>query len=263
MLYLTQNKERGIMKNLNSFNLKSFLISSLFLIATIQIPFAQDRSGFQDDDTPDFEERPVLGFFYEHSSIEKGDVNFKYKIMQDVNGEIKSKETKLKSVSYDVPLIGVGGNMPFNNYFGLNGLVGFQSIKFDFTTPVGGNESITPALLIVQPGFEVGFPVFVDYHNQSMFKFYGYADAILGKIFLGGDSKFSNGELWGYAYGGGVRFAWNMIGISTGVRFAYEFWKLDYDGIETLSNTTTKQYDFDVDFTTYAKPFINLTISLY
>jgi len=260
----------GVTKmNLNLHKLKSSVQLTFVLLlglTTISL-FAQDQQGL----TPEergyvYEERVSLGLIYENSLIQKQMLSYKVRgNFFDIEGDTW-------------PLFGIGGHLPFTNWIGLNGIVGYQRSTFEFsnddpvleTTLLSSPFSTFTAKdfegkiisnnLIVQAGFELGLPLWTSYQEQGLFKILAYGSGIGGKTFYD-DSKFQNSNIFGFAYGGGIRYASGKWSFSAGARGSFVYWESNYFPEYASENTDDDR--FIVEYQSFASPFVKIAVSLY
>lgn len=240
--------------------MKPFFLFALFAVQSL---FAQASEGLA------YQERPALGLIYEMSNLEAPEYEFL----------IMGKPFDL-NIDYS-PLMGFGANLPFNNYIGLNGIVGFQKMNFDYDildtafarefldtstftnlTASDFNGDFNSFNLMVQAGFEVGLPLFSHYSSQTMFKLLAYGNGIAGKNFLQGDMKFQNGTLWGYAYGAGGRLALGRFALNAGLRSSYVYWRLYFDPSEQ-TGLSRKDDTFMLSYESNFNPYFQISVAFY
>lgn len=256
------------------------LISSLVL-ATAASLFAQNTSA-PDSSGYTYEERPGVGAYYE---VGRGFTNVSY--------EYTIAKQPLALKWEEGPYFGVGAHLPILNWFGINGVIAMQQVKFkyrlknwndtlacymsdcddfddyyqDSLTMEKGltmddlQGKMTSRNLLVQAGIELGLPIFSSYRHQMLLKPLVYASGILGKTFFD-DSKYMNANLWGYAYGGGLRLAWGPVALESGVRLSHIYWRTTFDpadqtGDQALDDT------FMFDYNTPVSPYFKAVWSLY
>jgi hypothetical protein len=234
------------------------ILTTIFAIA-ILVTITNAQEGLE------YEERVSFGLFFERTTISDMEV-----VMKIQNNPF--------DISMDyLPLFGVGAHMPITKYFGLNGIVGMQNMTFKYAIQdTEWADSVLADLdtrfietdfkntmetynLVTQAGFELGLPVFSDYESQSMLKVYTYGSGILGKTFW--DSKFQNTNLWGYAYGGGLRYAVGMINVSAGARGQSVWWESNL--MPEYAGENKDEDIFTVDYKSIVSPFIKLAFSFY
>lgn len=232
-----------------------------------------------------YEERPGVGAYYE---LGTGFTNVVY--------EYKIAKQPFALKWEEGPYIGVGAHLPIESWFGINGVIAFQQVKFkyamknlndstacyysdcadwdsdyaDSNAPSSFDKNLsmddlqgnmTSRNLLVQAGLEFGYPIFSSYRHQMLLKPLVYGSGILGKTFFD-DSKYMNANLWGYAYGGGIRLAWGPVALETGVRLSHVYWRTTFDpedqtGEQALDDT------FLFDYDTPVSPYFKLAWSLY
>jgi len=242
-----------------------FIVASLAFTAT----FAQDLTSTNADKSGyTYEERPGIGLFYEASGSMKH-VVCQYKVAGNMFNTTWSSNQ----------LMGLGGQLPLNRWLGLNAVVGYQRLKFNYDV---GNEAIRQSMvenfssrldsndlkgrlisnnLVVQAGFELGVPFYSSYHQQTMAKVLIFGNGTSGKTFFD-KSKFVNATIWGYSYGAALRFAWKSLTVEGGARLSHIYWKTNFD----QSNQTGVNYDDDsfmLDYDTPISPYVKATWALY
>lgn len=221
-----------------------------------------------------YEERVSFGAIIENTSIKYEKINY-----------------KMIGHDYDIkmnywPLFGIGAHMPIKNWIGLNGIVGYQRMSFNYKIKDNTlsdsllsepeffrdyvesdfNYNMYTNNLIAQIGVELGIPIYSDYASQQMFKLLMYGSGILGKTFYENNTKFRNANIWGFAYGFGVRYAIRMLSITAGTRSSLNKWtsyiKAEHRYISDLDETYDKNSEiFEVEYKTFLNPYLKITIS--
>jgi len=235
---------------------------SLFTVAAA---FAQsatpDSSGYA------YEERPGIGLYYEFGGTPKN-ISEEYTIWKQPF-DLSVKNT---------PFLGVGAHLPLYSWFGINGVVGMQQLTFNYK--LRGDETLHQMMkdslgltdkdlggtmksrnLLVQAGFETGIPFYTNYQHQVMCKALVYGSGILGKTFFD-DSKFANANIWGYAYGGGLRIAWGPVALEGGVRLSHIYWRTYFDP-ENQTGDQAMDDTFLFDYDTPISPYVKAVWGLY
>jgi hypothetical protein len=163
------------------------------------------------------------------------------------------------------PQIGIGGHIPFlwMNWLCASGHVSYQYVNYEFqNAPTNTYRQIESHTIVVQAGPEFGVPVLLDGANDRMFKIFSYAHIIIGKDFIvqNAPKNWLNDEpYWGWAWGGGARYAFGRFSISTGVRNAYWLWRPTYDPAEGNSDANHLRVRFDE----FLSPFATFELGLY
>lgn len=238
-----------------------------------------DSSGYT------YEERPGVGLYYELGRSLKN-VNYEY--------TIANKPFRLDWEAG--PYMGVGAHLPISSWIGINGVIAIQQIKFKYamkdlndstscyysdcedwksdyadTTNLYSFEKglsmddlvgeMKSRNLLIQASFEFGVPVFSSYKHQMLLKPLAYIGGILGKTFFD-DSKYTNANLWGYAYGGGLRLAWGPIALESGVRLSHVYWRTYFDPADQTGEQAMDD-TFLFDYDTPVSPYFKAVWSLY
>ena len=240
---------------------------SIILLAAIATAAFAQESTSSSPSNYSYEERPGVGLYYEVSGN-----------MANVIDQYKVWNHPYNISQSNGPLMGVGAQMPLNKWFGLNGIVGYQQLKFNFNA---GSDSVQGALLdslprldsgdvrgkltsnnlIVQAGFEAGVPFYTNYQHQLMLKVLVFGAGIGGKTFFN-SSKFANTNIWGYSYGGGLRMAWGPVSLEGGVRFAHIYWQAYFDPSDQTGEQASGD-SFMLDYNSPVSPFVKATWALY
>lgn len=214
-----------------------------------------------------YEERVALGLYLEWPNIV--DEHFTYYEVIDKN-DFDAKGSRFVNTKFSAtPQVGVGGHIPFlwNRVLNASGHVSYQKIDYEFEAekPVGAKKNLrtlTTHSIVVQAGGEVGIPLYSSPVTDRMFKLIGYLHMIIGKDFIVQNEpknwEYKN-PYWGWAWGGGARYAFDMFSISAGVKNAYWLWRPSYDPSQGREEDNHMRVRFD-EFLT---PFITLEFALY
>ncbi len=212
----------------------------------------------------EYEERVALGLYVEWPMIV--DEHFTYVEVID-KYDPSAKGTPFRNTHFSAtPQFGVGGHIPFlwNRVLCASGHVTYQQIEYEFESNSVENKvkKMTTHSIIVQAGGEVGVPLYASPVTDRMFKLIGFLHIIIGKDFIVQNSP-KNWEYrnpyWGWAWGGGVRYAFDMFSISAGVKNAYWLWRPSYDPSQGREEENYMRVRFD-EFLT---PFLTFELALY
>ena len=187
------------------------------------------------------------------------------------------------------PTVGFAGHIPFlwNKYVDATATVGFN--KWEITakrtnpnylnTVVNideqGNETTTTTPLtvpddrldrsfdvfnvVIEGGPEIGFPLYEDFDSQRLIKPYVQLRGIFIKTFVQGDANWKNKQAFGWSYVGGVRYSFDNISISGGLRTERVSWTPIYDPTEGDSDKN----DLDMSYERNYKPWLAVEFSFY
>lgn len=219
----------------------------------------------QEDSTPEkYEERVSLGLYAEWPLIV--DEHFTYREVIDQEDLHPSGTPHKNTLFAATPQIGLAGHLPFlwNNVLNATGHVTYQMIEYEFESlsSPAVTRKLTTHSIVVQAGGEAGIPLYANPVTDKMFKVFGYLHIIVGKDFIVQNSpknwEYKN-PYWGWAWGGGARYAFDMFSISAGVKNAYWLWKPSYDP----SKGSEKENFLRVRFDEWLTPFITFEFALY
>ncbi len=212
----------------------------------------------EDEKNKEYEVLPTIGLYFDIGNSDYQNITFR-----------DFEETGMANFSNtesDMGFIyGITGNLPFNNYVGMNLLIGGQAMNLKFRENGGtGVRDISLLNLIIQPGFEAGYPAYTDKMNNILVFPHMFASGVTGKTFLDKNaSNFDNGQFWGYAYGAAVRLGWGRLHATFGARGSYQIWRLNYDPAEMAMGTSESDYEFMHEWSTFLQPFMSFTIGFY
>ena len=227
-----------------------------------------------DNDYKEFEDRGSFGPYVEFSNIKMKNVNYSYKvsgIKEDINID-------------NTYIYGASGSLPLTEWFDIYLMAGYQYLgvshhprnrddvfadyealaEDEFFDPaydkddIDGWHDIHTALF--QFGFDLALPLVYSYRYQLMFKPYIFGGVIFGKTFFSDDTKFLSPVLYGYAYGAGVRCAWNSFFLSGGFRSSHEYFHTYF---ERKTGKDKEDDEFMLDIDTYFAPYVSLGITLF
>lgn len=252
-----------------------------FLAATAVYSFAEtvhidnSMAAAERSDTESYEERVTVGPYVEFTNIKSKNISYSYKV---------------NNRKYDIEVsntytYGAAGNLPFNNYIGFYMIAAYQFLGVNYkdrdaagaysildsmmvndflfdndvdSTDIKGHHQIHS--IIFQIGFDFGIPLYSSYNYQAMVKLFAFGGGIAGKTFFQNDSKFVAPPIYGYAYGLGLRVAYQRATLSGGVRNSHEYFHTYY---ERMLSETKEGDEFMLDFDNYFQPFVNFTIALF
>lgn len=254
--------------------LLSLLLSAATFSFAETVFIDNSMAAAEHSDTEGYEERVSVGPYIEFTNIKMKNVNKSYKV---------------KERPYDIDVsntftYGGAGNLPFNNYIGFYIIAAYQflginyqdqnpdkayaildSLRNEFffnddvdSSDIKGHHQMHT--VIFQIGFDVGVPLYSSYDYQLMIKLFAFGGGIAGKTFFQNDSKFVAPPIYGYAYGFGLRFAYEKFVLSGGLRNSHEYFHTYY---ERKISETKDGDEFMLDFDNYFQPFVNVGIALF
>lgn len=247
--------------------------ASISLADTVYID--NSMAAAERSDTETYEERVSVGPYIEFTNIKAKNINSSYKV---------------NNRKYDIEVsntftYGAAGNLPFNNYVGFYIIAAYQFLGVNYkdrnsaeayeildsmmvndlmfendvdSSDIKGHHQIHT--VIFQIGFDAGFPLYSSYNYQTMVKLFAFGGGIAGKTFFQNESKFLAPPIFGYAYGLGLRAAFQRATLSGGVRNSHEYFHAYYE--RPISENKDGE-EFMLDFDNYFQPFVNFTISLF
>ncbi len=222
----------------------------------------------------EYQDRGSFGPYVEFGNVKMKDVTYVYKI-----------HDKKYNISIDNSYVyGASGSMPLTEWFDIYLMAGYQylgvshhprnredvfaeymaMLEDSLLDPaydkgdIDGWHDIHTALF--QFGFDLSLPLVYSYRYQLMFKPYVFGGVIFGKTFFTDDTKFLSPVLYGYAYGAGVRCAWNSFFLSGGFRSSHEYFHTYF---ERQTGKNQDGDEFMLDFDTFFAPFVSLGITLF
>ncbi|MCQ2102988.1 MAG: hypothetical protein MJY98_07160 [Fibrobacter sp.] len=224
-------------------------------------------------DYNEYEDRGSFGPYVEFNNIKSSNVDYVYKV-----------HDQKYNISIDNSYIyGATGTLPLTEWFDIFLMAGYQYIGIshhprnrdkvmkDFTAlvddfvdapmnedDIDGRHQVHTALF--QIGFDLALPLVYSYNNQFMLKPYVFGAGIVGKTFFSDDTKFLAPVLYGYAYGAGLRLAWQGAFLSAGVKNGHEYFHTYF---ERKTSDTKEGDEFMLDFDTYFQPYVSLGITLF
>lgn len=225
------------------------------------------------------EERPSLGFYADFGSIDKATISYQEQISNDPSYEAMNyNETSITAT----PTIGFAGHIPFlwNKYLDATTTVGFSNWDITAKKTQGRRDAdgnlldptgnvVPEALLkrsfnvfnvIIEGGPELGFPIYEDYGTQQLLKPFVQVRGIFIKTFNQSDEVFwKNKQAFGYAYVGGLRYTFNNISVSAGVRSEVISWTPSYDPTEG----DAAKNNLDITYERNFKPWLALEFAFY
>ncbi|MGL1903300.1 MAG: hypothetical protein OCC49_14260 [Fibrobacterales bacterium] len=211
----------------------------------------------------EYEVTPTIGLYISFGDVDYQKVSYTdYTPTDDTSGTASSFD--LTSSSHGT-IFGISGNLPINNLIGIQLVIGGQKSNLSLQSGTH-NRDISMLNLIIQPGIEIGYPVYTNTKSNISIYPHLYGSGITGKTFLDQSATdFENGQFWGYAYGAGVRIGWNNIHISGGVRSSYQIWKLAIDPVKIkgTAGLTENDYTFMHEWSTFMQPFMSVTLGFY
>lgn len=222
----------------------------------------------------EYQDRGSFGPYVEFGNVKKKNVNYAYKI----HGQ-----------KYDISIdnsyvYGASGSMPLTEWFDIYLMAGYQYlgvshhprnredaladlealIEDDLFDPVYDKDDIDGwhdiHTALFQFGFDFSLPLVYSYKNQLMLKPYIFGGVIFGKTFFSDDAKFLSPVLYGYAYGAGIRCAWDSFFLSGGFRNSHEYFHTYF---ERKTGKNKEDDEFMLDFDTYFAPYVSLGITLF
>ena len=222
----------------------------------------------------EYQDRGSFGPYVEFGNVKMKNVTYVYKI-----------HDKKYNISVDNSYVyGASGSMPLTEWFDIYLMAGYQYLgvshhprnrddvfadyealaEDEFFDPaydkddIDGWHDIHTALF--QFGFDLALPLVYSYRYQLMFKPYIFGGVIFGKTFFSDDTKFLSPVLYGYAYGAGVRCAWNSFFLSGGFRSSHEYFHTYF---ERKTGKEKEGDEFMLDIDTYFAPYVSLGITLF
>ncbi|MGL1936015.1 MAG: hypothetical protein OCD01_13390 [Fibrobacterales bacterium] len=214
-------------------------------------------------ESKEYEVTPTIGLYISFGDVDYQKVSYNdYTPIDDTSGTASPFD--LTSSSHGI-IFGISGNLPINNFIGIQLMIGGQ--KNNLTLQSGSHSrDISTLNLIIQPGLEIGYPVYSNAKSKISVYPHIFGSGITGKTFLDQSSTdFENGQFWGYAYGAGVRIGWKNLHVSTGVRSSYQIWKLAIDPVKVkgAEGLNENDYTFMHEWSTFMQPFISVTLGFY
>jgi hypothetical protein len=199
---------------------------------------------------PEYSIRPSLGLIVSMESMEKPDVTYN---LGGVQYDITSYENS--------PLIGIGGNLPFNNYIGINAMAGGQTQTYLFNSTAEASE-VKFFNILVQAAVEAGYPLLSCYQSQRSLQSFAFFGGIAGKNLVT-KSDWANSELYGVAYGAGLRGAWNFLTLTLGIRFSHMYADIPFLADKKDLSLPNDSYRFKLNYSSTLSPYLGLTFALY
>ena len=222
----------------------------------------------------EYQDRGSFGPYIEFGNVKNKNVNYAYKI----HGQ-----------KYDISIdnsyvYGASGSMPLTEWFDIYLMAGYQYLgvshhprnregaladlealtEDDLFDPVYDKDDIDGwhdiHTALFQFGFDFSLPLVYSYKYQLMLKPYIFGGVIFGKTFFSDDAKFLSPVLYGYAYGAGIRCAWNSFFLSGGFRNSHEYFHTYF---ERKTGKNKEDDEFMLDFDTYFAPYVSLGITLF
>ena len=222
----------------------------------------------------EYQDRGSFGPYVEFGNVKKKNVNYAYKI-----------HGKKYDISIDNSYVyGASGSMPLTEWFDIYLMAGYQYlgvshhprnredaladlealIEDDLFDPVYDKDDIDGwhdiHTALFQFGFDFSLPLVYSYKNQLMLKPYIFGGVIFGKTFFSDDAKFLSPVLYGYAYGAGIRCAWDSFFLSGGFRNSHEYFHTYF---ERKTGKNKEDDEFMLDLDTYFAPYVSLGITLF
>jgi hypothetical protein len=222
----------------------------------------------------EYQDRGSFGPYVEFGNVKKKNVNYAYKI-----------HGKKYDISIDNSYVyGASGSMPLTEWFDIYLMAGYQYLgvshhprnredaladlealaEDDLFDPVYDKDDIDGwhdiHTALFQFGFDFSLPLVYSYKNQLMLKPYIFGGVIFGKTFFSDDAKFLSPVLYGYAYGAGIRCAWDSFFLSGGFRNSHEYFHTYF---ERKTGKNKEDDEFMLDFDTYFAPYVSLGITLF
>ena len=218
---------------------------------------------FSEEYTRLYEPRPTLGLLYSLTSLDDFEVHF---------NEEQADTNLHRFNTYDLestPIIGLAGNLPFNKFVGLNGIIGFQTLNFYLSDQSNssnvGNKELEYLNLLIHINIELAYPIFINDKKQTMLQVYGFGGINTGRTFRNKENTHFAGDiLIGYNYGAGARFAYGRVSLNAGLKSSLNYFDLSYDPeqlIDPRANSENSQ--FNAEWTTLLNPFVSLNFGLY
>lgn len=219
-----------------------------------------------------YEERVSVGPYLELSSLDSKTITYDFKIMN------RPYDIKLNSSNF----YGFSGNLPLNNWIGLYALGGYQyvEVKYKDKDVEKGYQNLASIIeedpsfsldssaveghfdihrISVQLGFEAGVPILSSYNYQSMLKLFTFLGGVGGRAFYR-NTDFMNAAHWGYAWGIGIRGAYEKLSVSLGFRSSHLYSRTYFEKPSLLDK---KGDTFMIDADNSAQLFVSASISLF
>lgn len=251
----------------------AFSLCALSLSFADKMVVDNSMAAAENSDTGIFEDRGSFGPYMEFNNVKMSNVDYVYKIHnQKYNISIDNSN-----------IYGASGSLPLTEWFDIYLMAGYQylgisrnprdpeaayadleSVQDEFldapmdSSDMTGRHQVHTALF--QLGFDLALPLVESYNHQFMLKLYAFGAGIFGKTFFSDETKFLSPVLYGYAYGLGLRTAYQGFFFSAGVKNAHQYFHTYF---ERKTGEEKDGDEFMLDFNTYFQPYISLGITLF